>query len=46
MQLRTDKTVRDLAEITIKTDTRDILSHATLQAEGWRIISSSTSTRT
>ena len=34
MQQRTTKTVRDLAEITTKTDTRDILSHATLQAEG------------
>src|SRR5947199_7903852 len=25
--------IRELAEITIKTDTRDILSHATIQAE-------------
>ena len=34
MQLRTEKQVRELQEITIKTDTRDILSHATIQAEG------------
>ena len=34
MQLRTTKTVRELEEITTKTDTRDILSHATIQAEG------------
>ncbi len=34
MQQRTAKGVRELAEITIKTDTRDILSHATIQAEG------------
>src|SRR5215813_8820226 len=34
MQQRTTKQVRELEEITIKTDTRDILSHATIQAEG------------
>ena len=34
MQQRTVKEVRELQEITIKTDTRDILSHATIQAEG------------
>jgi predicted TIM-barrel fold metal-dependent hydrolase len=34
MQERTAKTFRDLDEITIKSDTRDILSHATIQAEG------------
>src|SRR5215468_11283949 len=34
MQQRTQKEVRELQEITIKTDTRDILSHATMQAEG------------
>src|SRR5215475_15422639 len=34
MQQRTVKQVRELQEITIKTDTRDILSHATIQAEG------------
>jgi predicted TIM-barrel fold metal-dependent hydrolase len=34
MQLRSEKKVRELQEITIKTDTRDILSHATMQAEG------------
>ena len=34
MQQRTAKQVRELQEITIKTDTRDILSHATIQAEG------------
>jgi len=34
MQQRTEKQVRELQEITIKTDTRDILSHATIQAEG------------
>ena len=33
MQQRTAKQVRELQEITIKTDTRDILSHATVQAE-------------
>jgi uncharacterized protein len=35
MQERTAKTFRDLDEITIKSDTRDILSHATIQAEGF-----------
>jgi uncharacterized protein len=34
MQQRTVGKVRELPEITIKTDTRDILSHATMQAEG------------
>jgi hypothetical protein len=34
MQQRTVGKVRELPEITIKTDTRDILSHATIQAEG------------
>jgi hypothetical protein len=34
MQQRTARQVRELQEITIKTDTRDILSHATIQAEG------------
>jgi uncharacterized protein len=34
MQQRTAGKVRELPEITIKTDTRDILSHATMQAEG------------
>src|SRR5262245_63394184 len=34
MQQRTAKQVRELQEITINTDTRDILSHATIQAEG------------
>src|SRR5207342_3440012 len=34
MQQRTIKQVRELQEITTKTDTRDILSHATIQAEG------------
>ena len=34
MQQRAAWKVRELPEITIKTDTRDILSHATLQAEG------------
>ena len=34
MQQRTAGQVRELQEITIKTDTRDILSHATIQAEG------------
>jgi predicted TIM-barrel fold metal-dependent hydrolase len=33
MLQRSDKKVRELREITIKTDTRDILSHATIQAE-------------
>ncbi len=33
MQQRTAGAVRELPEITIKTDTRDVLSHATLQAE-------------
>jgi uncharacterized protein len=35
MQERTAKTFRELDEITIKSDTRDILSHATIQAEGF-----------
>ena len=34
MQQRTIRQVRELQEITTKTDTRDILSHATIQAEG------------
>ena len=34
MQQRTEKQPRELQEITFKTDTRDILSHATIQAEG------------
>src|SRR6516162_1478452 len=34
MQERTAKTFRELDEITIESDTRDILSHATIQAEG------------
>jgi uncharacterized protein len=34
MQERTAKTFRELDEITIQSDTRDILSHATIQAEG------------
>ena len=34
MQERAAKTLRELDEITIKSDTRDILSHATIQAEG------------
>jgi predicted TIM-barrel fold metal-dependent hydrolase len=34
MQQRTTKELRELKEITTKTDTRDILSHATIQAEG------------
>src|SRR5262245_11525021 len=34
MQQRTTNQVRELEEITIKTDTRDMLSHATIQAEG------------
>jgi predicted TIM-barrel fold metal-dependent hydrolase len=33
MQQKTAGAVRELPEITIKTDTRDVLSHATLQAE-------------
>src|ERR1700730_7196949 len=33
MQQKTTGAVRELPEITIKTDTRDVLSHATLQAE-------------
>src|SRR5262245_50947714 len=33
MQKRATEAVRELPEITIDTDTRDILSHATLQAE-------------
>src|SRR5262249_680691 len=32
-QLRTEVAVKELSEITIKTDTRDILAHATIQAE-------------
>jgi len=32
-QLRTEVPVKELSEITIKTDTRDILAHATIQAE-------------
>jgi uncharacterized protein len=35
MQQRIDREMRELPEITIKTDTRDILAHATLQAEGF-----------
>src|SRR5215510_11598152 len=34
MLQQTPQNVRELPEITIKTDTRDILSHATIQAEG------------
>src|SRR5215831_6521124 len=34
MQQRTATQPRELQEITFKTDTRDILSHATIQAEG------------
>src|SRR5256886_8155464 len=34
MQQRTASQIRELQEITVKTDTRDILSHATIQAEG------------
>ena len=33
MLQRSVETVKELREITIKTDTRDILSHATIQAE-------------
>src|SRR5580704_883003 len=33
MLQRSEETVRELREITTKTDTRDILSHATIQAE-------------
>jgi len=33
MPQRTNEKVRELGEITVKTDTRDILSHATMQAE-------------
>ena len=33
MLQRSEETVKELREITIKTDTRDILSHATIQAE-------------
>jgi hypothetical protein len=33
MQQRIAGKIRELPEITVKTDTRDILSHATLQAE-------------
>jgi uncharacterized protein len=33
MLQRPEHTIRELPEITIKTDTRDILSHATIQAE-------------
>ena len=32
MQQRTAGKLRELPEITVKTDTRDILSHATMQA--------------
>src|SRR5262245_49433651 len=32
-QLRTEVPVKELSEITVKTDTRDILAHATIQAE-------------
>src|SRR5262245_39793674 len=32
-QLTSDGKVNELAEITVKTDTRDILAHATIQAE-------------
>jgi uncharacterized protein len=32
-QLRTEANLKELAEITVKTDTRDILAHATIQAE-------------
>src|SRR5262244_774231 len=32
-QLRTEAKIKELAEITVNTDTRDILSHATIQAE-------------
>ena len=32
MQLRTEANLKELAEITVKTDTRDILAHATIQA--------------
>src|SRR5262245_64733564 len=35
MQQRTTRDIRELPEITIKTDTRDILAHATMQAEGF-----------
>jgi predicted TIM-barrel fold metal-dependent hydrolase len=35
MQQRIDREVKELPEITIKTDTRDILAHATLQAEAF-----------
>src|SRR5262245_44110364 len=35
MQQRTTRDIRELPEITIKTDTRDILQHATIQAEGF-----------
>jgi hypothetical protein len=33
MLQRPEQMMRELPEITIKTDTRDILSHATIQAE-------------
>src|SRR5438477_8621152 len=33
MLTRAEEKIRELQEITIKTDTRDILSHATIQAE-------------
>ena len=35
MLQRSEETVKELREITIKTDTRDILSHATKQAESY-----------
>jgi uncharacterized protein len=35
MQQRIDRDMRKLSEITIKTNTRDILPHATPQAEGF-----------
>src|SRR5262245_38429085 len=34
-QLRTEVPVKELSEITVKTDTRDILAHATIQAEAF-----------
>src|SRR5262245_63885629 len=35
MQQRPERDIKELPEITIKTDTRDILAHATMQAEGF-----------
>src|SRR5262245_44546630 len=35
MQKRAERDIRELPEITIQTDTRDILAHATMQAEGY-----------